>query len=157
MDEQKTFQLTVSKQHTWPQEDIHHNSTTKKKRFRRLPLRRRSLINLQASQLHAVDDQFDDRHILSKTISLVYKSRTTTLGESYVATNQLARAKVSCDKRRRCASMRENAYYDFVRAVFVRAFIIKSALLETGHVSRNQTVCLVSKRYNVLLSSARTL
>ena len=30
MDEQKTFQLTVSKQHTWPQEDIHHNSTTKK-------------------------------------------------------------------------------------------------------------------------------
>ena len=36
-----------------------------------------------------------------------------------VATNQLARAKDSCDKRRRCASMRENAYYDFVRAVFV--------------------------------------
>ena len=35
-----------------------------------------------------------------------------------------------------------------VRAVFVRAFIIKSALLETGHVSRSQTVCLVSKRYN---------
>ena len=34
-----------------------------------------------------------------------------------------------------------------VRAVFVRAFIIKSALLETGHVSRSQTVCLVSKRY----------
>ena len=119
MDEQKTFQLTVSKQHTWPQEDIHHNSTTKKKTFRRLPLRRRSLINLQASQLHAVDDQFDDRHILSKTISLVYKSRTTTLGGSYVATNQLARAKDSCDERRRCASMRENAFYDFVRAVFV--------------------------------------
>ena len=77
---------------------------------------------------------------LSKTISLVYKSRTTTLGGSYVATNQLARAKDSCDKRRRCASMRENAYYDFVRAVFVRAFIIKSALLETGHVSRSQIV-----------------
>ena len=35
-----------------------------------------------------------------------------------------------------------------VRAVFVRAFIIKSALLETGHVSRSQTVCLVSKRYS---------
>ena len=34
-----------------------------------------------------------------------------------------------------------------VRAVFVRAFVIKSALLETGHVSRSQTVCLVSKRY----------
>ena len=43
--------------------------------------------------------------------------------------------------------MRENVYYDFVRAVFVRAFIIKSALLETGHVSRSQIVCLVSKRY----------
>ena len=36
-----------------------------------------------------------------------------------VATNQLARAKDSCDERRRCASMRENAFYDFVRAVFV--------------------------------------
>ena len=35
-----------------------------------------------------------------------------------------------------------------VRAVFVRAFIIKSALLKTGHVSRSQTVCLVSKHYN---------
>ena len=35
-----------------------------------------------------------------------------------------------------------------VRAVFVRAFIIKSALLETGHVSRSQIVCSVSKRYN---------
>ena len=34
-----------------------------------------------------------------------------------------------------------------VRADFVRAFIIKNALLETGHVSRSQTVCLVSKRY----------
>ena len=45
--------------------------------------------------------------------------------------------------------MRENAYYDFVRAVFVRAFIIKSALLETGHVSRSQIVCLVSERYSV--------
>ena len=40
-----------------------------------------------------------------------------------------------------------------VRAVFVRAFIIKSALLETGHVSRSQTVCLVSKRYRVTVSS----
>ena len=30
-----------------------------------------------------------------------------------VATNQLARAKDSCDERRRCASMRENAYNDF--------------------------------------------
>ena len=37
-----------------------------------------------------------------------------------------------------------------VRAVFVRAFIIKSALLETGHVSRSQAVCLVSKRYNTI-------
>ena len=36
-----------------------------------------------------------------------------------------------------------------VRAVFVRAFIIKSALLETGHVLRSQTVCLVSKRYSI--------
>ena len=36
-----------------------------------------------------------------------------------------------------------------VRAVFVRAFVIKSALLETGHVSRSQTVCLVSKRYKL--------
>ena len=36
-----------------------------------------------------------------------------------------------------------------VRAVFVQAFIIKSALLETGHVSRSQTVCLVSKHYNL--------
>ena len=36
-----------------------------------------------------------------------------------------------------------------VRAVFVRAFIINSALLETGHVSRSQTVCLVSKRYKL--------
>ena len=43
--------------------------------------------------------------------------------------------------------MRENAYYDFIRAFFVRAFIIKSALLETGHVSRSQIVCLVSERY----------
>ena len=34
-----------------------------------------------------------------------------------------------------------------VRAVFVRAFTIKNALLETGHVSRSQIVCLVSKRY----------
>ena len=57
-----------------------------------------------------------------------------------VATNQLARAKDSCDKRRQCASMRENAYYDFVRAFFVRVIIIKSALLETGHVSRSQIV-----------------
>ena len=47
--------------------------------------------------------------------------------------------------------MRENAYYDFVRAFFVRAFIIKSALLETGHVSRSQIVCLVSERYNVII------
>ena len=39
-----------------------------------------------------------------------------------------------------------------VRAVFVRAFFIKSALLETGHVSRSQTVCLVSKRYNTIKS-----
>ena len=38
-----------------------------------------------------------------------------------------------------------------VRLVFVRAFSIKSALLETGHVSRSQTVCLVSKRYNTVL------
>ena len=30
-----------------------------------------------------------------------------------VATNQLARAKDLCDERRRCASMRENAYNDF--------------------------------------------
>ena len=49
--------------------------------------------------------------------------------------------------------MRENAYYDFVRAVFVRAFIIKSALLETGHVSRSQIVCLVSERYNRFTSA----
>ena len=39
-----------------------------------------------------------------------------------------------------------------VRAVFVRAFIIKSALLETGHVSRSQIVCLVSKRYTTISS-----
>ena len=37
-----------------------------------------------------------------------------------------------------------------VRAVFVRAFIIKSTLLETGHLSRSQTVCLVSKRYSFI-------
>ena len=64
-----------------------------------------------------------------------------------VATNQLARAKDSCDERRRCASMRENAFYDFVRMSLFELFIIKSALLETGHVSRSQIVCLVSKRY----------
>ena len=40
-----------------------------------------------------------------------------------------------------------------VRAVFVRAFIIKSALLETGHVSRSQVICLVSKRYSATATS----
>ena len=39
--------------------------------------------------------------------------------DDIVATNQLARAKDSCDERRRCASMRVNVFYDFVRAVFV--------------------------------------
>ena len=151
MDEQKTFQLTVSKQHTWSQEDIHHNSTTKKKTFRRLPLRRRSLINLQASQLHAVDDQFDDRHILSKTISLVYKSRTTTLGGAMwrPISWRARKTHVTRDLGAQACVKTLTMIFANVRAVFVRAFIIKSALLETGHVSRSQTVCLVSKRYTV--------
>ena len=34
----------------------------------------------------------------------------------------------------------------YARSLF-ELFIIKSALLETGHVSRSQIVCLVSKRY----------
>ena len=86
------------------------------------------------------DDMFALRMLIEK-----YEEGQREL-HCVVATNQLARAKDSCDKRRRCASMRENAYYDFVRAFFVRAFIIKSALLETGHVSRSQIVCLVSER-----------
>ena len=41
-----------------------------------------------------------------------------------VATNQLARAKDSCDKRRRCASMRENAYYDlYARSLFEHSLL----------------------------------
>ena len=70
-----------------------------------------------------------------------------------VATNQLARAKDSCDESRtrdvgaQACMKTLTMIFANVRAVFVRAFIIKNALLETGHVSRSQTVCLVSKRY----------
>ena len=40
----------------------------------------------------------------------------------------------------------------YARSLF-ELFIIKSALLETGHVSRSQIVCLVSKRYNSIIIS----
>ena len=51
-------------------------------------------------------------HIVKDYIAGIQESYNNA-GGSHVATNQLARAKDSCDERRRCASMRENANNDF--------------------------------------------